>query len=155
MAEETPIATYRERLVQVRREFRLYRDRVVVQARWLSGRKYQNTIPLEGLDPKPSQARIRQRAFKRALPIALLAAAAAVVISRPGYEWLQPWLKYALYGVFIVFGAVAAISWPKVLFIRFNARESKKPGLDIARAGPDASNFETFVEAVRTQIRRA
>jgi hypothetical protein len=154
MTDEAPIATYRERLVQVRREFSLHADRVVVRARWLSGRTYRNTIPLDRLDPTPTQARIRQRAFRRALPIALLAAAAAVVFSRPGYQAVQPWLNYGLYGLFILFGAVTAIAWPRVLFIRFNSRQNGQPGLDIARAGPDSRHFEAFVEQVRNQIRR-
>lgn len=153
-SSDAPLAVYRERLLQVRREFKLYPDRVVVRAKWLTGRPYKNTIPLAGLNPKPTQAMIRQRLWKRTLSIGLLAAAAAVVFKRPGYEALQPWLINIFYGLFIFFGLLTLMALPKVLFIRFVSRHEKTPGLDIAKAGPDKRNFEAFVEQIRKQIRK-
>ncbi len=155
MNDDQPIATYRERLLQVRRDFMLFPDRIIVEARWLNGRRYRNTIPLHSLNPKPQQTMRRQRIFRRTLTIALLSAATAVVISRPGYEILHPWLAYILYALFVFFGIVTLRAWPKVLFIQFASRQEEKPGLDIARAGPDKRNFDTFIEQIRKQIRKA
>ncbi len=152
---DAPLAVYRDRLLQVSREFRLYSDRVVVDARWLGGKRYRNSIPLAGLNPKPTQAMIRQRLWKRTFSIGLLCVAAAVVFNRPGYESLQPWLINLLYGFAMFCGVLTLVALPKVLFVRFLSRIEKTPGLDIAKAGPEKQNFETFVEAVRRQIRRS
>ena len=72
MAEEAPLATYRERLPQVRRVLELYPDRVAARARWVMGGEYQQTIPLAGLRAEPRELWVRQRLFKRSLAIAAL-----------------------------------------------------------------------------------
>lgn len=152
--DTTPLATYRERLLQVRRRFELYPDRVEVHAKWLFGRQFRSTIMLADLKPQTTEFRIRQRLLKRAIPVTALAAAAAVVLNRPGYEAIQPWAIYGLYAIAVLGGLVILMTWPKVPFVRFPSRRDKRPGLDIARAGPDETNFGEFVEQIRRQIRK-
>ena len=154
MGEAAPIAVYHERLLRVRRRFELYPDRVVVHAKWLLGRQFQTTIPLADLKAQTSELWIRQRVMRKAIVVAALSAAAAVVLNRPGYEAVQPWLIYLLYGLAVAGGLVIVMTWPKVLFVRFPSRHEKRAGLDIARAGPDERSFGEFVEQVKKQIRK-
>lgn len=152
--DQAPIATYRERLLRVRRRFDLFPDRVVVNASWLFGRTFRHTVQLADLKPQTTEFRIRQRLLKKAIPVTALAVAAAVVLNRPGYEAIQPWAIYALYGLAVLGGLVILLTWPKVLFVRFPSRRDQRPGLDIARAGPDEAGFSDFVDLVKRQIRR-
>lgn len=153
--DQAPLAVYRERLAQVGRVIELYDDRVEVRARWLFGGQYRNTIRLADLVPKPREFHVRQRLFKRALALGLLAAAAAVVCMRPEAGMLNHpaviWPLWILAGGLL---AVAARAFPKVLFNRF-VRHDGKPGLDIAAAGPDRRAFAEFVDRVARQVRKA
>lgn len=154
MSDE-PLAVYRERLLNVRRTLTLYPDRVVAQAKWIFGGAFTQEIRLDTLAPDVRTFATRQRLFKRALAVASMCAAVAVVFTRPGASWTMPqWLAYTLYALALAVGAVAVIAWPKVLFARFPSR-SGRPGLDVARAGPDARAFDDFVSQVQRQIRRA
>ena len=150
--DTTPIAIYTERLPQVRREFALHADRIVVNARWLFGRRHVSVIPFSGLTPRTTRLTIRNRLVKRSILIGSLAVAVAVVFARPGY---MPWihlLSPVAWGVAGVSAALAAYSFPKTPFVRF-LRTDGRPGLDIGQAGPDTAHFDDFVEQVRRAIR--
>ena len=151
-SDTTPIATYNEHLPQVRREFTLHADRIVVDARWLFGRRHVRTIPFAELTPRTTRLTIRNRLVKRSILIGSLAVAAAVVFARPGYaEWMRT-LSQVSWGVAGICGALAAFAFRKTPFVCF-LRADGRPGLDIGRAGPDVARFDDFVEQVRRAIR--
>lgn len=149
---QEPLAIYRERLLQVRRVLALYPDRIEVQAKWLGGGRFSYTVRLSDLRAKPTEARIRQRIWRKGLIVAMLAAAAAVVVQRYAH-WGQT-AMYILWSIAVAAGIFTLIAWKKVQFMRFTQHDGK-PGLDIARSGPDADRFDQFIEQVRQQIRRA
>lgn len=153
MPDDRPISTYADRVPQVGRQFSLYADRVEVVATWTLGKTHQNVVKLADLEPQAKTITIRNRWCKRAITVAMLAAATAVVISRPGYA---DWIRQAANAVWGVSGAavvVAVMTFRKSRFARF-ARHDGKPGLDIGSAGPDAKRFDEFTQAVQKQIRR-
>ena len=76
------ISTYTERLPQVQRVFRLYGDRVEIQAKWTIGKEYQASVKLADLKPQVNRFFVRNRWFKRSILIGSLAVAAAVVFTQ-------------------------------------------------------------------------
>ena len=54
-----PLATYSERLLEVRRDFTLHDDRVVVQARWFPNRRFEHVVKLASLKGEFQQITIR------------------------------------------------------------------------------------------------
>ena len=151
---ESPIAVYTERLLQVRRRFALYGDRVEVDASWLLGSRRHTTVRLGALTARTEQFFVRNRWVRRAIVLGSLAVAAAVVLGRGGSG---PWAQRASLACWVAAGlcaAVAALSFRKVRFVRL-LRPDGRPGLDIAQAGPDAARFDEFVAAVKRQVRSA
>lgn len=149
-----PLATYTERLPQVRRTFHLFPDRVEIEAKWTLGKDYRTTVQLSGLTPQYKLHTIRNRWFKKAIMIGSLAAAAAVVFTRGDYpEWLR---RNALLGwvVAAACALIAFITFPRRRFARFS-QKSGRPGLDIFDAGPDRARFEEFLSQVQKRIRKA
>jgi hypothetical protein len=148
-----PIATYTERLLQVQRTFTLYPDHVQVQAHWRFGRNYTNNIPLDSLKPTTRETYIRYHFFRQALLIATIGLIFAVWPMYPRIPWPLP--PYSIAGIIVtLIGLIlAAFTYPKILFLRFDSQK-KAPGLDIARSGPDKAHFDDFVEAVRKQIKK-
>ena len=153
-ASETPLATYTERLPQVRREFRLFPDRVEVAARWTLGRTHRITVKLADLSGQMSRFRVKNRWFPKAVMIGSAAVAFALVLSRGGYpDWVRKAAVWGWPAAGLAF-AVALICLPRRLFVHF-PRSNGRPGLDICQAGPDRARFEAFVAEVRSCIRRA
>ena len=147
-----PLATYTERLPQVRRVMRLYRDRVEIDAAWTLGKNYSTVVKLGGLLPQAKRFYVRNRWSKRSIMIGSLAIAAAVVFTRGGYpEWL---MHNAPLGYLIgaICAAVALMTAIRRQFARFSTKAGQ-PGLDICRAGPDAARFDDFIEQIQRRIR--
>ncbi len=61
-----PLATYSERLLEVRREFFLYPDRVVVKAHWLLKGNFEHTVRLENLKSDYRRLVVRYRVYRYA-----------------------------------------------------------------------------------------
>jgi hypothetical protein len=150
-----PIATYTERHPQVTRTFKLYPDRVEIHAQWLV-KSYDSTVPLSSLKSAHREITVRNRHYKTAKMIfglGLVLIAMAVYRHQPG-QALGSTLMFA--GVVTMSAAIAIMirTYGKVIFARFN-NDQDKPGLDIARIGPDKERFEEFVAQVQKQIRAA
>jgi hypothetical protein len=149
-----PLATYTERLPQVKRVLHLFADRVEIAARWTLGRSYRTTVHLAELTPQFGFQSVRNRWFKRSVMIGSLAAAAAAVFGRDDYPG---WIRHnALlgWGIAALCAIVAAISYRRRRFARFHRRDGR-PGLDIFDAGPDRARFEAFLREVQSRIRKA
>jgi hypothetical protein len=149
-----PIATYVERLPQVRRVFRLYPDRVEVAARWTLGRRYRFVVRLAELSGQASRFTVKNRWFPKGVTIGSAAVAFALVLSRPGYPDLLRRLALLGWPVAGLAFAVALYSLPRRQFVHF-PRTDGRPGLDICKAGPDQARFEAFVGQVRQGIARS
>jgi len=154
MATDTPnpLATYTERLPQVRRVLRLYRDRVEIDAAWTLGKNYSTVVKLDGLQPQVKRFYVRNRWFKRSIMLGSMAVAAAIVFTRGGYpEWL---MRNALLGypIAAICASIALMTAIRRQFARFSTK-SGPPGLDICRAGPDSARFDDFIEQIQRRIR--
>ena len=151
---DEPLATYVERLPQVRRILRLYDDRVEIDAAWTFGGEYHQVVQLTDLGTQATRFRVRDRWFRRAITIGMLALAAAVIFTRPGYSlWVARFASVG-YGIAAVCAFLAALTFTKRQFVRF-LRLDGRPGLDICRAGPDRGHFEEFTTQIHRRIRRA
>ena len=148
-----PLTTYTERLPQVKREIRLYRDRVEIDAAWTLGKNHKATVQLAQLQPQVKKFYVRNRWFKRSVMIGSLAVAAAVVFTRGDYpEWMQRNAPLG-YVVGAACGMLALMTFSKRQFARFSKKQDGRPALDICRAGPDAARFDEFIEQVQKRIR--
>jgi hypothetical protein len=148
------LATYIERLPQVKRTFHLFADRVEIEAKWTLGKDYRTAVKLEELTPQYKLHTVRNRWFKRAIMIGSLATATAVVFTRGDYpDWVR---RNALLGWVVagVCAIIALITFPRRRFARFPLK-SGRPGLDIFDAGPDRARFEEFLSQIQTRIRKA
>jgi hypothetical protein len=148
-----PIATYTERLPQVRRVFRLYPDRVEVAARWTFGRSYQIVVKLGDLSGQINRFTVKNRWFPKGVMVGAIAVAFALVLSRGGYPDLVHRLALLGWPVAGVAFVVALLSLPRRQFVHF-PRADGRPGLDICKAGPDRDRFEDFVKEVRRCVTR-
>jgi hypothetical protein len=148
-----PIATYTDRLPQVRRSFALYSDRVEVEAVWTLGRAHRNVVRLDDLAPAYTQFYVRNRWGKRAFLIGCLAAATAVVFGQESYA---PGFHTAAKFLWGIAGAglmLTVMSIRKTRFIRFS-RIDGKAGLDMAAAGSRKGEMQSFADRVKKQIQK-
>ncbi|MGC4123218.1 MAG: hypothetical protein QM765_53365 [Myxococcales bacterium] len=150
-----PIATYTERLLEVRRHFALYPDRVVVEARWRWRGRFQTTVPLGTLQPEVRRFEVRYRLHRYAgWAFALSLLAFAVVFTQSKATAVEG-LGLLLVAAAAASGVLLALSYPlrRIAFARFAPR-SGRGGLDIGRASNDARTFDAFVERVLRQIKQ-
>lgn len=154
---QSPLATYRERLLEVRRDFTLHKDRVVVEARWFPYRKYEHMVELSTLTGEVQKITVRYRLYRYS---GWLLAVGALAYAAYYYYGVQDPAWRAAGYVALIAAAVGAVSlvlaYPN-RFIRFARFRTKagRIGLDIGSAGNDNASFEEFVEQVRRQIRRS
>lgn len=153
-SSSSPLASYSERLPQVQREFRLFADRVEIDAQWTLGRRHQATVMLADLEREPVYFAVRNRWFKNSVLLGSLAVAAALVFTREGYAPLvRQWalLGWPVAGVSL---ATALLTFPKRIFARFR-RKDGRPGLDVCNSRRDRAPFDAFVREVQRRIGRA
>lgn len=151
-----PIATYTERLLEVRREFILYEDRIVVRACWLLRGRFEHVVRLATLKPEIRDLHIRYRLFRYAgwvLAAGALLFAIAYYGARDGAVGV---FGHMAMGVMILGTGLMALTYPhrRLRFARFDPRAGRG-GLDIGCAGNDMAAFKAFVETVRRRIARA
>jgi hypothetical protein len=141
------IATYAETRLEGRRSFALLSDRIVVSSKSIAG-EVDLSFQLATLSPVVSRLRVRSRYFIAGFLLTVL-----------------PWFIFGLVnvvatttefvvlplGVSIVGLTMTAISCRKVEYVRF-ATQAGIAALDIARAGREAHNFDSFVDALTKQI---
>ncbi len=150
-----PLARYSERLLEVRRDFTLYDDRIVVNARWYFYRRFEHVVKLTALTGEFQEITIRYRIYRYAGWLMAIGALAYAVCYYNAPESALGAVGYvALCAAFC--GAVfMALTYPhrRIRFARFRTKTGRI-GLDIGSAGSDAAAFEEFVQHVRRQIRR-
>lgn len=151
-----PIATYSERLLEVRRDFALYADRVVVAARWFPNRRFEHVVKLSALRGEFKEVTVRYKLNRYAGWI--LAVGALVYAACYYYNIDNDAMRvvgYVALGVTICGGLLVALTYPqrRLRFARF-PMPSGRIGLDISSAGNDRAVFDEFVAQVRRQIRK-
>ena len=152
----TPIATYTERLLEVRRDFALYDDRVVVRARWRLKGSFEHVVELATLRAEIQELTIRYRVYRYAgwvMAMGGLVFAAAYYHAKDGPLGI---VGHIAMGVMILGTTVMALTYPnrRIRFARFSSK-SGRAGLDIGCAGNDMAVFKQFVEQVRQRILKA
>ncbi len=152
---DEPIATYNERLLEVRREFALHKDRVVVKARWLLKGKFETTVKLETLSGQTRELTIRYRLFRYAGWVMALAFLAFAMVYYNAKGAPLGAMGYATMGLTVLASGFMAITFPnrRIRFVRFEPK-SGRGGLDIGRAGNSVEAFREFVDKVSRQIRK-
>ena len=150
-----PLATYTERLLEVRREFVLYDDRVVVRARWLPNRKFEHVVRLAALRADFEEITIRYRMYRYAGWIIALGALAFAVSTYSAPNAAIGIIGYGGLGILLCGAVLLAVAYPhrRIRFARFHTHAGPA-GFDIGSAGNDAATFEGFVRQVRRQIRK-
>jgi hypothetical protein len=152
---DEPLARYYEVRPNGRRQFELFANRVIVNAKSVRG-EFVTTIMLADLRPEPNMLRVRPKEFRLGLfmlatSIGLGFAAflvrglgllpddkAIILMSAPG-------------AALFVSLVIMAATFRKIEFIQFVSKQGK-PLLDIAKAGPQREGFRPFVEALIVQI---
>ena len=148
---ESPLV-YQERLPQVRREFRLFKDRVEVDAQWTLGKSHCTTVKLADLSGQVARYTVRNKWFKKAILAGSLAVSAALVFSRSGYSLSMRRVAgfgWPVAGISLV---VILMTAKKRQFTHF-PRKDGRPGLDICNTDP--AHFEEFLKAVQARIGKA
>jgi hypothetical protein len=150
-----PLATYSERLLEVRRDFTLYDDRVVVQARWFPNRKFEHVVKLASLKGAIQEITIRYRMYRYAGWVLAIGALAYAVCYYNAQGVALGAVGYVALSVTICGAVFMALTYPhrRIRFARFHTRAGRI-GLDIGSAGNDLATFEKFVQQVRRQIHR-
>ncbi len=149
-----PLSAYSDRLMEVQREFLLYPDRIVVRARWWSGRRFEHAVKLADLTGEVRETVVRYRIHRYA---GWVLAVGALIFAACHYygdiAWLQP-IGYVALAVVGVGAALLALTHRnrRIRFARFLDR-SGRIALDIAGAGNTSEDFEAFVRQVKRQIR--
>ena len=151
-----PIATYVERLLEVRREFALYDDRIIVRARWRMRGDFENVVKLATLKGDIEELTIRYRIYRHA---GWMTTAGGLVFAMSYYYAGGKALGvegYLAMGTMILGSALMALTYPnrRIRFARFKSRTGH-PGLDIGCAGNDMAVFRDFVAQVRWRIPKA
>lgn len=151
-----PRATYTERLLEVRREFTLYRDRIVVRARWFPNRRVEHVVALKALQGEYKEIVVRYRLYRYA---GWILAVGSLVFAMCYYRAQNADLGvigYLALGTAMVGALLLAVTYPnrRIRFARF-LTPNGRPALDIGCAGSDMASFESFTDQVRRQIRRS
>lgn len=151
-----PRATYSERLLEVRREFDLYDDRIVVRARWFPSRRVEHVVELKALKGEYKEITVRYRLHRYAGWVLAIASLAFAMCFYQAQNAAIGVLGYIALGVAIFGALLLAITYPnrRIRFARF-LTPTGRPGLDIGCAGNDTAAFEKFADQVRRQIRRS
>lgn len=151
---EKPTATYRERQIEVRRDFALYADRVEIACHWRLRQSFTATVRLDQLAPEYKLIRIRSRLYKLGMGMAFLGIVFSILSHfMPGAGKL-PGVFPASFAVGVAGIALMAFTYRPVRFARFKNSEGRS-ALDVAETGPDKRQFEEFLKKIQQQIRRA
>jgi hypothetical protein len=150
-----PLATYSERLLEVRRDFTLYHDRVVVQARWFLNRRFEHIVKLAALKGEFEEITIRYRMHRYAGWLMAIGALAYAGCYYYAQNTALRAMGYVALSVTICGSVFMALTYPhrRIRFARFHT-PAGRIGLDIGSAGNDIAAFEKFVHQVRRQIHR-
>jgi hypothetical protein len=151
-----PLARYHEVRPNGRRQFELFKDRVIVRSR--SARvDSEITIILADLRPELNRLFARPKEFGLGLLLLFSSMVAAIVgaVSRgpaPGPESMGLVWLVAAGSFFFISLVILSKTLRKIEFIQFVSHHGH-PLLDVARAGPQRAEFDSFVQTLIDRIR--
>jgi hypothetical protein len=150
------LARYHEVRPNGRRQFELFKDRVIVTSR--SARlDSEITVILADLRPQPNRLLVRPKEFGLGLLMLLGSMVLAIVgtVARgaapgPNDEGL---IWFACAGAFFLVSlAILSKTLRKIEFMQFVSHHGH-PLLDVARAGPQRAEYDSFVQTLIDRIR--
>ena len=152
-----PLGRYRERSMDVRREFTLRADCIDVRTRWLLRGDAEVRVPLGRLEPQPSRCRLRHRFFKAGVVLFAIGLGFVLLIQFAHLmDALSPLYLCLVAAATVVGAGLAGACARPIEYLRFHDKTRPEVVLlDIARAGPDTDQFDDFALAIQRQIRAA
>jgi hypothetical protein len=143
-----PIASYQERRFDGQRNFELFAEHLTVKGRQTFGAEFETTIPLYTLSPALSHLRTRDRGFWSGIVMILI----AISLLQSGALLITSYWG-GLAAVMVVAGALLSIATArKVEWVQISSRAGFL-SVTIARAGPDKSTFDKFINSLLEQIK--
>lgn len=148
------IATYTEVTLLGKRKYQLFPDNIDIKGAGNLSYEFEQTLVLNKISPNYIRLRIRPTVAWVSLTMCFLTGLACVVLI---YEF--PIQSSAIPGVLGIFSAsaliVAIATMKKVEYARFCSEDYGSVLLNVARSGPEKNQFDSFVQALVTQIEHA
>jgi len=148
------IATYSEVTLAGKRKYALYSDKIVIKGAGNWSYEFEQTLVLKKISPDYIRLRIRPTVAWISLSMFFLAGLACIVLI---YEFAIQ--SRAIPGVLGIFSGsaliVALVTMRKVEYARFCSEDYGSVLLSVARSGPKRNQFDSFVQALVTQIEHA
>ena len=148
------IATYSEVRFEGSRTFTLLPDKIMIRGKHSLQSEFETDIPLTTLNPNPGKLRIRNPNFTSGMWLAIASFIGCSILIR-GFHMTFATFAPDLLAFLGITGVMFMLAtYRKVEFVRF-----KNDGgiviLDIARAGKNAGQFDSFIDALTQQIKFA
>jgi hypothetical protein len=147
-----PISSYREASPGVRRELRLFPDRVSISGRVLGGSEFETHVPLQQLSPTFGTMKFRSR--RCVAGVALFCGLAVFVFLFVG-PFQLPWASTRV--IIATALAVASLGWAIAYFPRYTAYRFLnvlgQVTLDVVESGPDKASCRDFVQRIVEAIK--
>lgn len=140
----THIARYDERRFDGRRQFALFPDRVEVSGVSFLGGRFEERVPLQGLNAAPDRLWTRPAGFWSGIAMVIFFS-----IIPMGFEAILSWWWKGLCWVLAAGGALLALATSRRVEWAVFRNSSGIAVLTIARVGPLRDQFEQFVDAIR------
>lgn len=145
------IVTYSEVTLTGKRKYDLYPDKIVMSGSDTWSYDFEQTLPLTKISADYVKLRMRPTVSWISLTLFLLTGLLSIVLVR---EFSIP--SRAIPGVLGIFSGsaliVAIATMKKVEYARFCAAEYGSVLLSVARSGPERNRFDSFVQALVSQI---
>lgn len=150
----SPIATYRETVPGLRRDFKLYTDHITVYMRTLGGDEREVHIPLDEISPRAGFVRFRFRRWFAGLFLSFIWALFIwLFVAEFELEWKSPRV------VVVCLLCLTSFVWGVSNLRRYRAfRFINRSGivvLDVIENGPDKHRCAEFVAIIEQTIREA
>jgi hypothetical protein len=151
-----PVSQYDEVRLNGRRQFELFKDRVIVRAR-TPRIDSEITVMLANLRPEPNRLRVRPKEIVFGvglLWVAIVLAIFAMLTTGAAVNprlWTTVWFSVAG-GAFLTALVIIAKTARKIEFLQFVSHQGNAL-LDVARSGPQRHDFDAFVDALIARIR--
>lgn len=148
------IATYSETRFDGSRTFTLQPDKIVVRGSQSLQGEFESSFALATFDPTPDTFRFRNQNFTWGMGLALVGFVACTILVS-GFHMSFATLPPGLTACICMGGVTLMLAtYRKVEFVRFK-NDNGIVILDIARAGKNAAQLDSFIDALTKQIRIA
>jgi hypothetical protein len=148
-----PIAMYRERKLDMQRNFVLLADRVIVRGRRPLQNDWETTVELTSLNPNFGRMRTRAKYFQHGLVLLAFGVTFAIFANGVAERGTGiSWMVIGCIGVAVLGFILLAMALRKVTYAQFRSIYGQPVLLDVADAGPDRAEFGPFVELIQRQI---